>query len=44
MVKGFLKSTDGVFQLSPSATVIGREQSDYNIQVRVYVVFLGSSE
>lgn len=32
MVKGFLKSTEGIFQLSPSITVIGKENCDYVIQ------------
>ncbi len=39
MVKGFLRSTEGVFQLSPSITVIGRENSDYIIQVRFLFLF-----
>ncbi|XP_071840349.1 forkhead-associated domain-containing protein 1-like isoform X2 [Apostichopus japonicus] len=32
MVKGFLKGTDGIFQLSPSITVVGRENCDFLIQ------------
>ncbi|XP_022090335.1 forkhead-associated domain-containing protein 1-like isoform X2 [Acanthaster planci] len=32
MVKGFLKSTEGIFQLSPGVTVIGRENCDLVIE------------
>ncbi|XP_071476887.1 forkhead-associated domain-containing protein 1-like [Diadema antillarum] len=31
MVKGFLRSPDGLFQLSPSVTLVGRENCDFNI-------------
>ena len=34
MVKGFLRSPEGLFQLSPSVTLVGRENCDLNIQVR----------
>lgn len=33
MVKGFFKSVEGVLQLSPGVTVIGRENCDINIEV-----------
>ncbi|XP_038074636.1 forkhead-associated domain-containing protein 1-like isoform X3 [Patiria miniata] len=32
MVKGFLKSSEGIFQLSPGVTVIGRENCDLVIE------------
>nr|XP_054768394.1 forkhead-associated domain-containing protein 1-like [Lytechinus pictus] len=33
MVKGFLRSPEGLFQLSPSTTLVGRENCDLNIQL-----------